>query len=142
DDLLDDYALVLEPSWVGYFLPEILRFQEFSHPIYVQTWETRDREFLEQLDSNLVPVPAAPNGWVDPNVFRPTVGAEKMYDLVYVALWSDFKRHFALFRALAQARTPQLRVACVGQPWPQSLADVRAQAEFYGVSRLVEFFES
>lgn len=140
--IFDDYTVVLEPSWVGYFLPDILRYLAVDHPVYVQAWETRDFDFLRSLRANLIPVALGPNAWVDPNVFLPLPETPKTYDVIVVALWSSFKRHFSLFRALHRAALPGMRIACVGQPWPLTLDDIRSEAAYYGVVGQVDFYEN
>lgn len=138
-----DYHIVLEPSWSGFFLPDILAYQTLApERVFVQTWEDRDRALLTRLTANLVPVALAPNAWANPMVFTAPEAFEKRYDAIVVSIWADFKRHYSIFRALRAANDRALRVACVGQPWPRSLASIEEEAVYFGVRSQVEFFES
>ena len=56
------------------------------------------------LDSNLVAVPIAVNGWVDHRLFRPLPGIRKDVDVVMVACWGRYKRHHRFFAALRRLR--------------------------------------
>ena len=37
---------------------------------------------------------------------------------------------------------PRVRIACVGQPWPRTMADVQSLAQYYGVADRVDFYDS
>ena len=140
--LFEDYHVVLEPSWIGVFLPEILCFGLTGSRVFVQAWEERDFNALLGFGSGLIPVPCGPNGWVNPDVFFPVHNAAKEYDAIMVSLWSDFKRHYALFRALKEARNRRIRIACVGEPWPRTRREIEDLAIYYGVRSQVDFYES
>lgn len=141
EDIYRDYHVVLEPSWVGYFVPDILIFLAARERVFVQGVEDRDLEFLRSLKSNLVPMRLAANYWVHPDIFHPIEGVKKEYDFIIVALWADFKRHYALFRALKALGNKKVRCACVGQPWPRTLQSIRDEAAYYGVADQVDFYE-
>src|SRR5581483_101985 len=96
------YYLVLEPSWSGYCDPDILCYAAFPHQVFVQSLEPRDSKFLLDATPNLIPVPLAANWWVDHRVFRPLPGVTKDADIVMVAGWGRYKRHFRFFSALAK----------------------------------------
>jgi glycosyltransferase involved in cell wall biosynthesis len=110
--ILDQYALVLEPSWSASANPKLLSFCIYrDHPIVVMSPCQADYRFLERLGSNLRPIACGPGDWVDPRVFRPLEGQEKRYDAVMVARWNLWKRHHLLFRALQRIGDPWFRVA-------------------------------
>lgn len=140
-EIFDSYHLVLEPSWVGYFEATILQFIDCRDRVFLEGNEQRDIDFISRLDSALVPIGMAANHWVHPEVFKPLPGIEKRYTIAMVAIWADFKRHRVLFRALAAANDPSIRVVLIGMPHPRTLESIRAEAEHYGVADQIELFE-
>lgn len=137
------YHLVLEPSWSGYFDPNILTTIQLDTPIFVGSIEPRDTAFLKAVHPNLIPVSTSGNTWVDANVFHPIPSGEKDFDLISIAAWARYKRHWALFRAVARmramGRAPKL--ALVGYPLDLTQTDILAQARIFGVDDLIAIFE-
>ena len=132
--LLEDYTLVLEPSWSGYCEPDLLEFAREADEIFVLAAEEGDFAFLQRLSSNLVPVALGSCDWVDPRVAAPYLANPKEFDIVMSANWAPWKRHYALFRMLASA-TQCYKVALIGVNWGgKTRADIERLAEFYGVA--------
>lgn len=136
-----DYVLVAEPSFSGYFDEDILCLMSEDIPVVVESPELVDFQFIKSLKANLYPVNIGSNCWVNPNVFYPIKGIAKKYDVIMVAIWADFKRHYHLFESMAKCRR-KLRVALVGQPWPRTLEEMKELASYYGVLDQIEFFEN
>jgi hypothetical protein len=138
------YHIVLEPSWIGYCIPEILAYAHLETPVFVETVEPPDRAFLEAVGAPFVPVPVAANWWVDHRMVRP-LGTAKDIDVCMVAAWSRFKRHAAVFTALAtlRRRGVHLKTLLIGYVGDRTLSkdDVYQQAKYYGVADLVEMQE-
>jgi glycosyltransferase involved in cell wall biosynthesis len=143
DRVTAHYYIVLEPSWTGFCNLDDLAFLHARQPVFVQAYEPRDRAFVDRLRSNLVPIPIASNWWVDHRVFRPLPGTAKDLDIVMVAGWADFKRHYRLFAALRSAnrRGVRLRAALIGYPMHNTQHDVLALAAHYGVVDQLEVYE-
>ena len=140
--LLEDYVLVLEPSFCGYFNPAILCLMGISDPIIVQASEKVDYQFIENLNSNLVPIEIGANYWVDRRTFYHIKDCEKKYDIIMVALWADFKRHYHLFEAISKCKNrDKIKVCMVGMPYPDSVDYIKRTAEYYNVNDCVEYFE-
>jgi glycosyltransferase involved in cell wall biosynthesis len=138
----DRYTLVLEPSWAGASNPDILLFTEITNPVYVQTIEPRDRDFLNALDTNLRVVPLAANWWVDPRlVSHPD--PERDIDVIMVAAWADIKRHWRVFRALGALRTRgrRLKVALVGYQYDRTRQEIEQLAAHFGIADQIQTFE-
>lgn len=139
--LLRDYYFILEPSYSGYCTPEILGFLDYKNSaVIVQAAEKMDYEFLQRLDSNLIPIEMGSSNWVDDRVFC-DLKLPKEYDCIMVALWGDIKRHYLLFDALRKIDDPGFRVCLVGRPWGRRLHEMEELAEFYGVRKNIDFFE-
>lgn len=140
--LRQDYTLVLEPSWAGCALPEILQFAEGDGPpVYVMATEDRDFGLIERFSPRLVPLPFGASNWVDPEVFRPHPDLPKRFDAVYIGFWGAVKRHHALFRSLRALADPTFRVALIGGAWEGRSEEVATLARRYGVLAQLEFFE-
>lgn len=117
--ILDQYFLILEPSWSAYANPRLLSFCIFrDHPIVVMSPCQADHRLLDVLKSNLRPTPAGAGDWVDPRIFRPLEGSKKQFDAVMVARWTLLKRHHSLLRALRRIGDPSFRVALVAPNIP------------------------
>ena len=132
--LLRYFRVVLEPSWSGYCLPEILFWTGFEDPVIVQASERLDREFLDELATNLIQVPIGASDWVDHRIFRP-LGHERTYDVIYIANLSPIKRVHVLLSALreAAAQGVALRTVIVLSSWGGNRAAFEAMLDFYGV---------
>ena len=142
--ITDRYFLVLEPSWNGYCVPDILLYSRLGVPVFVETIEPRDRDLLTSLDSNLFPVfPVSSNCWVDHRFADRLPSVTRDIDVIMIAAWAKFKRHWRFFKALAELRRRghRLKVALVGYPLEMSQNDIIAEARLYGVDDQLEIFE-
>lgn len=140
--LMRDYTLVFEPSYPGYCHPGLLQYTRFPDHIFVLAPVPGDFRFLRALKSNLVPVELGPCDWVDPRIPEPYLHCEKEYDIVMNAIWASLKRHYVLFRMLANARRPY-KVALIGTGWAgRDRYDVEREARYYGVIDRLTFFDS
>ena len=135
--------IVLEPTWRGYCDLDILCYARFDFPVFVQTPEPRDLAFLQTIGSNLVPLHVAGNWSVDRRVYRPLPGAAKDIDVVMVACWGVYKRHYRVLRGPGQTpgRGGALKAALVGYPADYTLDEIVRQARHYGVEDQLEFHE-
>jgi glycosyl transferase family 1 len=139
------YFLVLEPSWSGYCNLDVLSYTQFNFPIFVQAYEPRDSEFITSIHSNLIPVPLSNNWWVDHRVFKPLPDVrQKDIDVIMVAGWADFKRHYRFFQTLQKLLQQgiALKVVLVGYPMEKTKKDVYDEASCYGVADHLEIYES
>lgn len=136
-----DYYLVIEPSWTGLFIDEILQYTKFNFPIWVLSAYEKDYELLTAMQSNLIPVRLGPCDWVDPEATASVVTTEKKYDIVFNSNWASWKRHHILFSALKRINKP-LKVALIGVEWEgRTKRDIEDLAEYFGVSHLLEIHE-
>lgn len=140
EKLKKDYILVVEPSYGGYFDEDILCLLNTDIPVVIETPEPVDFDFISSLQSNLYPVDIGANCWVNKEMFFPIDGTVKKYDVVMIAIWADFKRHFHLFEALKKCKK-DVKIALIGRPWPRTKDEIKQQAQYYGVDSNIEFFE-
>lgn len=138
--MIEEYYLVLEPSWSGLCVAEVLQFLRYPQTKFiVMASEPLDYEYLLRLNSNLVPVNFGPQDWNDDRVFH-DIGLEREYDCLMVAMWREEKRHHALLRAVARINDPGYRVALVGADWDMTEQDIRDLIAHYGVEQNVTIF--
>ncbi len=137
----EDYFLVIEPSWTGLFLDEILQYTKFKFPIWVLSAYEKDYELLAAMQSNLIPVRLGPCDWVDPQITESVLTPEKKYDIVFNSNWASWKRHQVLFSALKTIDQP-LKVALIGVEWEgRTKRDIENLAHYYGVASLLDIHE-
>ena len=95
------FYIVLEPSSVGYSLPEILVWGNLGNEkIIVLSAYREDFKFLLDTNTNLVPIKLGPADWVDTSKFYKTTATKKIYDAIYVANFNPIKRVERYIRAV------------------------------------------
>jgi glycosyltransferase involved in cell wall biosynthesis len=142
--LAQRYFIVLEPGWSGYCTPEILLFSRLDVPVFAQAYEPRDRDILKAIGQPFhVIFPASNNWWVDHRLAVPRASADRDIDVVMIAAWAAYKRHWRFFRALKQLRLRgrRLNVALVGTPYEKTKEQILAEAKHFGVDDQITVFE-
>ena len=137
--LMKEYMLVAASSWSP---PDYLAHWALAHigsdPVFVQVSNPVDMDLLEGFPHNLQPVPIMASDWINPDCYQPRPHSEREIDLLMVAGWSPWKRHWLLFRALRKMRRG-LRVVLIGQDMDgRSSADVLREAALFGVADRIE----
>lgn len=144
EGILNRFHVILEPSWSGYALEEILAWTKFStHRIYVQAAEEKDFQFIEGLQSNLVPVRTGSGDWVDYRVFFPGL-SEKIFDVVCVANYMPIKRLHVLLRAAYKLKRAKKKVSflIICSTWGSCRENVLRLMEIYGLQDSVKILEN
>lgn len=140
--ILNNYFLILEPSWSGYCAPEIMQFLEYKNDkIIIQAAERIDYNFLNRLKSNLIPIDIGAGNWVDERVFY-DLHLAKEYDCIMIAQWGEFKRHHILFSAIKKLKDPTYKACLIGAAWGgRTRADIEKLLTYYGIQKNVEIYE-
>ena len=116
--LASRYTIVLETSGWGYQDARFFLFLGSDLDVVVQSPRIEDFEFIQDLQTNLVPVRVGSGEWVDPSTFCPRPAEQPCsFDAVMVAAWDPLKRHELMFQALAQLKQERgrpLRLALIG----------------------------
>jgi hypothetical protein len=88
-------------------------------------------------------VPIAANWWVDHRLVTPRPEVTRDIDVIMVASWARFKRHWRFFRILADLRKRghRLKVALLGYPVDKTRAQIEDEARQFGVLDQVELYE-
>jgi glycosyltransferase involved in cell wall biosynthesis len=142
--ILEDYRIVLEPSWWGY--QDINFFLLFGHggDIIVEAQYSPDYNYIESLRSpNIHAIPVGAGDWCDPEMFCERPGVGKEFDIVMVANWGRIKRHIILFEAVSKMRDLKPQIALIGFPKPgRSSKDIMSEARRFNVEKYIHIFEN
>jgi glycosyltransferase involved in cell wall biosynthesis len=112
------FYIVLEPSWAGYCLSEILWWSSLPAPVFIQATEIQDYNFLKSVSPNLIPLSFGASDWVNLDIFHPTEQqSEKKYDFVYVSNYNPIKRNYIYFKTLHKLRNIDFKAALVCSGW-------------------------
>ncbi|MGP0064393.1 MAG: glycosyltransferase [Isosphaeraceae bacterium] len=136
DEFARSYALVIAPTWspshslFSYVFPK-----SYPDTVFSLIANARDVETVPRLSKNYRVVPLYASSWVNPDEFRPLPHRERDIDMIMVANFSRFKRHFALFKALRKM-PPHLRVMLIGQDQDGRGPDaIYQEARYYNVHK-------
>ena len=143
--LASRYMFVLEPSSWGYQDVRFLFYLGSDLDVLIQSPRRADFEFVESLQTNLVPVAVGAGEWVDPSVFRPReAGVAADYDVVMVSAWDPLKRHELFFRTAAlrkQNGERALRFALVGYQMGWTREPIERLLRQYGLESDCDLYE-
>jgi len=139
----ENYTVIYAASWspTSY---GVLGFATAStdQPIYVQPANTADVEKLRTFHPTVRPLDTLACDWINPAFYQPLPWNERDIDILVVANWAPFKRHWELFETLLQL-PEDLKVVCVGQRQSGvTLDDIRSLQNSYGVKQKIEYLES
>ncbi len=133
-EIARDWVVVLAPSSSPHNVVNYLFPRAFPGTIVSQISNPGDLDELPRISERFHVVPLYASSWVQPERFRPRPRSERDLDLVMVANFAKFKRHFALFQALKQLPR-SWRVHLIGQAQDGRTADTaKTLAGLYGVA--------
>lgn len=134
-ELAERYTIVVAPSFspphvlITYAFPAI-----FPGPVFTLISNPKDLDVFPRMSPNLIAVPLYASSWVNPALFTPLPKSERTHDLLMVANFAKFKRHFAFFSAL-RSMPRDLRILLIGQDQDGRTAEtIRETARWYGVA--------
>jgi glycosyltransferase involved in cell wall biosynthesis len=95
------YDLILGPSWSPPPEPALLlALKLWPGRLYTFLSNHTDAERMRALSRTLMPIPLLSSSWVDPSSFEPYLKQRRDLDIVMLANFATFKRHWLLFDAL------------------------------------------
>jgi glycosyltransferase involved in cell wall biosynthesis len=141
-ELARSYALVLAPAWSP---PHDLIHYAFSgaYPdvFFSLISNVEDLETLPRMSTNCRVVRLFASSWVNPDFFRPLPSHERDVDIVMVANFGRFKRHFAFFKTLRRMPS-DLRVVLIGQDQDGRSKDtIYNEAKLYNVQKRIHIIK-
>jgi len=138
------YALIVAPSWSPPHTIETTLFPAVypDSRIFTIISNVMDIRILPRLSKKFCVVPLIASNWVNPDLYQPVPFAEKTIDIVMLAGFGIYKRHFALFQALRDL-PPTVKVVLVGQEVQGRTAQtLMEEARLYGVQDRFEVREN
>lgn len=138
------YHIVVEPSWSGYCDLNLLCLTALKSKVVVGSIEPYDSRFINNIGSNLTTAEFSGNTWVDSEKFFPIENMQKEFDLIYIASWGSYKRHWALFKAIKKLKQQGrvLKVVLVGYAIDLTSDKIRSLASSMGILDQITIFEN
>ncbi len=139
----EHFNLVLSTSWSPTdYAVLALMLACTRDQLFVQACNHAERDAIEAFHPRLTSLRTMPCDWLDPEGFLPKPAAERTIDLLMVANWGKFKRHWEFFEVLTQLPSG-LNVVFIGQKCDgRSKEDMMRMAQDYGVKQNIVFYES
>jgi glycosyltransferase involved in cell wall biosynthesis len=133
-EFAERYTLVVGPSWhPPHSLVNCVFPEAYPGTVFSLISNVRELEILPRLSPKFAPLPLYGSSWVNPSLYQPLPPNQRDIDILMVANWGKFKRHFALFQALR--RMPEdLRIVLIGQNQDGRTSEtIRQEACAFGV---------
>lgn len=138
--VLSDYLLIGASSWSPIdFAPLASLAGLSSDPSFIGISNLADVDAYRIMHPVVEPLPILASDWVDPDFYTPKPHREREIDILMVAHWGRFKRHWLLWEAL-RGMPRNLRVVLVGRNHPgRTDREMREEARSFGVRQDLEF---
>jgi glycosyltransferase involved in cell wall biosynthesis len=132
--IAEQYDLVLGPTWSPpHDVPLLVATRLWPGPLYTLLSNLDDAAIMRRLADKLVPIPLLSSSWANPDTYREYLGAAKDYDVIMLANFSPYKRHWLFFQML-RGLPRRYRVLLMGVPLGgRTEQALRDEARAYGV---------
>jgi glycosyltransferase involved in cell wall biosynthesis len=129
------YDLLLGPSWSPpHDVALLLAARFWPGKVYTLLSNLDDAPVIRRLSQKLVPIPLLASHWTNPDVYAPYLHLPKTHDIVMVATFSVYKRHWLFFDVLRQLPR-HYRVLLIGRPvGNRDEASVLREARAFGAA--------
>lgn len=137
------YDILFLPTWQPFYSPVLYQFvARATRPLFLMPSSNRDYELCRKAHPEIVALPFQASSWVKPEGYTDRGPAGKDIDIVVLANFSPYKRHWLLFRALRDLPR-RIRVALVGVPFRgRTKDDLLREARLFGTDDRVEVYQS
>ncbi len=134
-----EYILVGASSWSP---PDYASFANLSglssDPMFIGISNVVDVQTYRMFEPHIRALPLLASDWIKPENFSPRPYRDREIDIIMVANWLQFKRHWLLFQALRDM-DPKLRVLLIGRNGDgRTEREIRAEARAFGVKQDLE----
>jgi glycosyltransferase involved in cell wall biosynthesis len=133
-EFAESYTLVLSPTWspphcfINCLFPAV-----YPGPLFCLISNTDDLTIFPRLSNRYVMTPLFASNWVNPDLYKPVPFQEKDFDVVMLANFGKYKRHFLLFKALRDMPA-SVRVLLLGRDnGNRDSETIMTEARAYGV---------
>lgn len=135
----EDYLLVGASSWSPLDHAVLASLQGASDdPAFIGISNPSDDAQYSLWAPSVFALPIMASDWTDPAMFAPLPSEERTTDIVMVAHFARWKRHWLLFEALSKMPR-DLRVVLIGRNAPgRTEEDLRREARAFGVRQELE----
>ena len=136
------YDLVIAPTWSPpHDVPIQIMSKMWPTKLYHILSSFEDFPTFKNLSENLISIPLISSNWVNPELFDIRKPMDKEYDIVMLANFARYKRHFLLFDTLRRMPS-STRVLLLGSRWEgRTVETLREEARVYGVENNITIKE-
>jgi glycosyltransferase involved in cell wall biosynthesis len=137
------YHLILSTSWSPTdYAALALACESIKSTIRVQSCNYLEIPYIERFNPRLRCLNSLPCDWINPEHYPAQIFETRDIDIVMVANWGEFKRHWEFFEALTEM-PENLKIVLIGQKEGGRNRDfILAQARSAGVRQQISAFES
>ena len=137
-----EYQIVFLPSWQPFYSTAFYNFlSRFKEPFWIMPSSTRDMKLCETVGPLCLPLPFQASSWVDGDRYM-TSHRIKDIDIVMLANFSKYKRHWLLFEALSEL-SDNLKVVIAGRPLgDRNKESLISEANVFGVADRICIIEN
>jgi glycosyltransferase involved in cell wall biosynthesis len=134
------YDLVLGPTWSPpHDASLLLAGKIWPEPVFTLLSNFEDEETIRRLSPRIIPIPLLASSWTNPGSYEPYLGLPKTIDILMVATFSRYKRHWRLFEAI-RGLPRSLRIVLIGRPVDLKESNLERQARLFGVGDRFELW--
>ena len=141
--LSEKFNIILSTSWspTDYALLAFA-LQSLGGTVFVQACNYDEIRRIEGFAPRLKCLPCIACDWINPDCYQPKPFKDRQTDILMVANWAPFKRHWQLFDALRKMPR-DLKITMIGQEeGGHTLAMLRDQAALFDVKQDINFVEN
>jgi glycosyltransferase involved in cell wall biosynthesis len=137
--LFEEYDLVGASSWSPMDYASLANLSGLSRdPIFIGVSNLADVEAFDVMAPSIRALPLMACDWINPAYYEPKPRSEREIDILMVANWLPFKRHWLLFEAL-RTMGRDLRVVLIGRNAPgRTERELRREAAAFGAPQDIE----
>jgi len=135
------YAIIFLPTWQPFYSEEIFRFAARARrPYWIMPSASPDQQLCANLGPLCQPLPFQASSWVSERGYA-NIGTSKTFDLLMLANFSKYKRHWRLFEAIKDM-PGSVSIVLAGVPiGGRTIHSLRSEAELFGVRERITIRE-
>jgi hypothetical protein len=140
-ELEDQYAIVFLPTWQPFYSDALFAFAARAKRAYwIMPSSTPDQALCADFGSLCKPLPFQASSWIARAQYA-KVAATKSIDLLMLANFNSYKRHWRLFEA-ARDLPPSISIVLAGRPFGgRTINSLIAEADAFGVRDRIQICE-